>query len=195
VQLFREDRAVEQVVDADAGTADLVFVAGADATPGGADLGLPLALFAGRVQGAVIGHDHMGGGADHEIFRGYCQALFLQVIDLFDEDAGVDHHPVTDEAGFVGMKDPRGDEVKDMFLVIDHERVAGVVAALKTHHTVSLFREEIDHLALALISPLGTDNNNVRHDQVLFLAASAREQGRASRAPMVRISSSRHVWE
>ena len=105
--------------------------------------------------------------------------MLLQLIHFVNEHARIDHYAIADQTRFPGVEDPRGDEMKDEFPVIDHQRVTGVVAALETHHTVSLFREKVNNLAFSFISPLGSDNNNVCHDRILFLAASALEQGRA----------------
>jgi hypothetical protein len=37
------------------------------------------------------------------------------------------------------------------------------VAALEAHHDIGLRRQPVDDLALALVSPLGTDDYHVRH--------------------------------
>jgi hypothetical protein len=39
--------------------------------------------------------------------------------------------------------------------------VAGVVAALEAHHAVGVFGQPVDDLALALVTPLRADNDDV----------------------------------
>src|SRR3989338_9062026 len=49
------------------------------------------------------------------------------------------------------------DQVQHRFLAADHQCMAGVVPALKTHHALRVVSQPIDDLALALITPLGAD--------------------------------------
>jgi hypothetical protein len=51
--------------------------------------------------------------------------------------------------------------------------VPGIVAALEADHDVGLGGQPIDDLALALVAPLGPDNNYIRHE-LLVLAGRAR---------------------
>jgi hypothetical protein len=37
------------------------------------------------------------------------------------------------------------------------------MAALESHHDIGLFRQPVDDLALPLVSPLGTDDDNIGH--------------------------------
>lgn len=39
--------------------------------------------------------------------------------------------------------------------------MTGVVAALKTHHRGSLLGQQVNDLSLALVSPLGSENNDI----------------------------------
>ena len=54
------------------------------------------------------------------------------------------------------MQNARRDEVQDVFLVANLNRVARVVAALIAHHHVGLLGQHVDDLALALVTPLRT---------------------------------------
>ena len=48
-------------------------------------------------------------------------------------------------------------------LLADDERVAGVVAALEAHHDVRAVRQPVHDLALALVAPLGADEDECGH--------------------------------
>ena len=48
-----------------------------------------------------------------------------------------------------------------MRVAVGDQRVAGVVAALETHHCGDTIREQVDDLALALVTPLGADDDYV----------------------------------
>src|SRR5690606_40901263 len=56
---------------------------------------------------------------------------------------------------------PRGDQVQGGLDAIDHQRVAGVVAALEAGHGGHQVGEQIDDLALAFVTPLGAQHNYV----------------------------------
>ena len=45
--------------------------------------------------------------------------------------------------------------------------MAGVVAALGSHHDVRLFRQHIDDFAFAFIAPLGAHQNCICHNDLL----------------------------
>jgi hypothetical protein len=62
-------------------------------------------------------------------------------------------------------------------LAIDHQGMAGVVPSLKSDHGRRLVREQVDHLALALIAPLGADNYNILAHAFLDLMLAARRAG------------------
>jgi len=50
--------------------------------------------------------------------------------------------------------------MEDCLDAVDHERMAGVVPALKPHDDVRLGGEQIDDLSLALVAPLKTDDDD-----------------------------------
>ncbi len=45
-------------------------------------------------------------------------------------------------------------------LATDDQGVAGVVTALKPHHGLRLLGQQIDNLSLALVTPLGADDDD-----------------------------------
>src|SRR3954449_2784260 len=88
-----------------------------------------------------------------------------QAVDLLAQDAQVHYHAVADHAQLAGVEDPGGDQMELVHLVAQHDRVAGVVSALKADHGVRLLGKEVHDLALALIAPLGADYYESRHDR------------------------------
>jgi len=46
------------------------------------------------------------------------------------------------------------------FRTIDYQRMPGIMPALKTHHGFGRIAEQVNNLALALVTPLSTDNYN-----------------------------------
>ncbi len=89
-----------------------------------------------------------------------------QLLELVGQHLGVDHDPVADHARLAGVKDPRGDQVELPRLAVADDRVAGVVAALKSDDRVGALGQEVRDLALALIAPLGADDHDSWHAEV-----------------------------
>ena len=58
---------------------------------------------------------------------------------------------------------PLGHELEGEALAVDHEGVAGVVAALVADDQVHLLGDEVGELALALVAPLGADDDGRWH--------------------------------
>ena len=128
-----------------------------------ADFVPALALFARLVEGAVPGHDEMGGVAEQEVGADG-HAFFAQSGDFGHEGQRVDHHAVADDADFAPAQDAAGDEVEDEFLLPVHDGVPGVVAALGADDDTGLIGEKVDDFAFAFVAPLGADKNRVGHN-------------------------------
>ena len=164
--LLAQDLRVEEVLDPDPEAGGLVRVAGADAALRGADLELAELRLARRVEHHVVGHDQVGVGGDPQAAD--VDPLATQALELPDQHAGVDHHAVADHAGLAGIEDPGRDQVELELLAVADDRVAGVVAALKAHDDVGLLREQVRELALALVAPLGADDDDSRHRRMIM---------------------------
>ena len=86
--------------------------------------------------------------------------------DLLEQMAGGQHHTVADVTLHARPHDAAGNEVQSGLHAIDHQSVASVVTALKTHHALGHLRQPIDQLAFALVAPLGANHH--------YIAASRR---------------------
>ena len=116
----------------------------------------------------MIRHDDLGAFADAEVFRTHRDPPGLEVIQFRQQDLGVQHHAVADEALGAGMQDPRRDQMEDEFFAAHHQGMAGVVAALIPHHHGGLLGQEVDDLPLALIAPLGAHYHYIRQSCALL---------------------------
>ena len=163
MHFFAHQLRVGQVTGTQAHAGGLVLIAGADAATGGADLLAGTLGFAGIVQALVVGHDQVGLFADAQTAGGHVDALGRQFVHFLEEDEGVQHHTVADQAVFALVQDARGDQVQDGLLALDLDGVAGVVAALETHDQPALRAEHVHNLSLALVAPLGADNDRICH--------------------------------
>ena len=110
----------------------------------------------------MVGHDQVGFFTDLDLVRRDVDPLVGQVIDFIQEHFRVHHHAVSQQAGFP-LEDARRDQMADELLPVDHHGVAGVVSPLEADHHVRHFCQQVHDLSLALIPPLGTDDNDVCH--------------------------------
>ena len=109
------------------------------------------------------GQDERDILGDAKICRADRDALRLQSGYLVEEGLGVEHHSITDHGELRGPQHAGRQQRKLVGLAIDNERMAGIMAALESHHDIGLFRQPVDDLALPLVSPLGTDDDNIGH--------------------------------
>src|SRR5258708_7004618 len=52
-----------------------------------------------------------------------------------------------------------GDQLQDEFLAVDNDRVAGIMAAGIARDNGKILRQHVDNLSLALVAPLGANND------------------------------------
>ena len=105
---------------------------------------------------------------DLEVGRGHFDSLAAQLLDLLDEMIGIEDDAVADDRQFPRPNNAGRKQRKFVNLAVDHERMAGVMAALEAHHDVGADRQPIDDLALSFVAPLGADNDNIGQRRLLF---------------------------
>ena len=81
-------------------------------------------------------------------------AASLQAGDLLEQSPRINHDTVADDADFAGMQDAGRNQVQDVLIVADLDRVSGVIAALITDDHIGLLGQHVDDLAFAFITPL-----------------------------------------
>ena len=59
------------------------------------------------------------------------------------------------------MEDAGRNQAQHRLAAADDERVPGVVAALEAHDALRVLGQPVDDLALALVAPLGSDDDDV----------------------------------
>jgi hypothetical protein len=147
-----------QQVSAHAASLRLVMVGGSAAAAGGADLALATGALAGAVQGAV-GRQDEGSARRQEDPVVDRDALGHEHVHLLDQGGGLDHHSGGQIADDLGVDDARRHEVERELTVRVAHGVAGVVAAVVPHHHGVARRQQVHHLALALVAPLASDDH------------------------------------
>ncbi|RMN95057.1 hypothetical protein ALQ50_05526 [Pseudomonas coronafaciens pv. coronafaciens] len=185
-QLGGEALAVEQVADAQSATRHLVFVSRADTTTGGADLEFAAGFFARLIQCNVIRQDQRAGRADAQALA-HRNAFLFQLDDFAQERVGGDHHTIADQALHAFAQHTGRDQVQYGLLTVDHQGVASIVATLITHYGGSMFGQQINDLAFALITPLSAQDydilthNTCPHSRKLGAGGGRQEYSRSQR--------------
>ncbi len=160
LDLLAQDLRLEDVLDADPEPHRLVGVAGADAALRRPDRQLAEAPLARLVDRHVPRHDQVGVAG--EAYEAGFHAARAKVVELRDEDRRVDDAARADHA-LLALQDPRGDVLQLVRLAVGHDRVAGVGAAVVAADEVGVTGEQVDDLALALVTPLGPDDDGGGH--------------------------------
>jgi hypothetical protein len=151
---------IHEIAGAHAGARRLVLVGRADAAARRAHrFRAVLALALGE---PVVGQDEMRVRRQIEPPLG-AHAQGREVVQLLHQGRGIDHDAVADHAALAFAQDARGHEVEHDGAPIVHHAVPGVGASLIAHDPVVLAGQKIDDLALALVAPLGADDDGGRH--------------------------------
>ncbi len=105
-------------------------------------------------------------GADLEP-AAHFDAGLLETGDLFQQVVHIQHDAIADVA-FDTLADNAGRHQIELVFALcgtlpDHQRMTGIMAALKTHHALGVVGQPVYDLALALIAPLGAYDYNILH--------------------------------
>ena len=114
------------------------------------------ALSTSTWNGRISGHDSLTSSRERT-----SSPIASSRADLAEQVLRIDDDAVADVAGDALAHDPRRDQLQRRLDAVDDERVAGVVAALEAHDRLRVVGEPVDDLALALVAPLGADDDDV----------------------------------
>ena len=156
--MLLQQRPVQQVLHAQAAARHLVFVGGADTARGGADPHPSGRVLRRQFDQPVIGKNDVSAVADKQIAVNL-DARSAQGIYFLQEGKGIEHHSVADDAAAAFAQHAAGNQLQDELFAVDGDRVSGIMAAGITRHHVEALREHVNDLALALVAPLGADDD------------------------------------
>ena len=181
LDLGLERRQVLEVHHPDGAPSDLVLIGRADAALGGADPAVARRGLAQRVELAVERQDQRGILGDAQIVAADADPERLDLGDLLGQRPGIDHHAVADHRQ-LALAHHAGRQQRQLIGgAVDHQRVAGIVAALEAHHDIGALRQPIDDLALAFVTPLGADDHDIGHVKNPLIPGRERTNGPARR--------------
>ena len=162
LDLWRQRRQIGEVHEADGAAADFVLVGRPDAALGGADAGRRIRLAHG-FQFAMQRQDQRRVLGDAQIVRRHRDALFAERGDFVDQRLRIDHHAVADDGQLAAAHHAGGQQRQLVGDAVDHQCVAGIMAALEADDDIGLLGQPVDDLALAFVAPLGPDYHHIRH--------------------------------
>ena len=122
---------------------------------------------------------------DAEIVAGDADPKLLHLGDLLGQGPGVDHHAVADDRELALSHHARGEQRELVGDAVDHERMAGIVAALEAHDDIGALGQPIDDLALAFVAPLRADDHDIGHVKSPSIRGQERRNGPAFRRSRV----------
>ena len=79
----------------------------------------------------------------------------------------VQHHAIADYRQFAAAHDARWQCCQLEHFAVNHQRVPGIMSALKPHDHIGAFRQPIYQFAFPLVAPLGAHDNDVGHENPL----------------------------
>ena len=99
--------------------------------------------------------------AYHEVFRRYRNALGGEVVYLAAKIFAVERNAVAEHIHNALAEYARRQQMQRKLAELVYDGVACVAAALKSHDDIIIFREQVDHSALALVAPVDAYNCTV----------------------------------
>ena len=160
-QFLGKDIAVHEVADADAYAVDFVGIARSDAVLRRADFSITLEFFIFFINTDMIRHDDMRTRGNFQF--AYLHAFRGHAFDFFKEDFRIDNDAAADDASFVGKEDPRRQETQCKGLIVDDDRMAGVIPTLGADDDIGLLGQIIYNLTFTFVAPLGSDYHCCSH--------------------------------
>ena len=151
-----------QIPEPEAPAGRLVGVRRADAPAGGADPVLPEPFLLPRLDRPVHREDDLGPVREEQVGRGIAPGR-LQHLHFLEEGERVHDAAVADDGADARVEHRGGKQVQDELPASGDDRVSRVVAAPEPHHRVEARGEDVDELALPLVTPLGPDDRQSGH--------------------------------
>jgi len=81
------------------------------------------------------------------------------LLQLVEHGLHVYHHSVAKHVLALGVEDAAGEEVEGVLGLVNNDGVAGVGASVESSADVVVLGQDVDELALALVAPLGTEDD------------------------------------
>ena len=162
---------MSQIADAQSAATDLIFVRGTDAAACRPDPAVPQLFFLLLLLQPVVRKNEVRAVAHEQIGADF-DVEPTQHLHLGHERVGIDDAAVTDHGRYTRMQNSGRNDVEDELLTVHDDGVARVVATAITHHELHSPGQQVHVLSLALVTPLGADDDDTRHSAPLLTPKS-----------------------
>ena len=147
-----------------------VAVGVGDAAAGGAESTALLgkAVFFQPILHLVPRHRNGGLIGELQILGADFHTTGFDGLHLVCEVLEVNHHAGAQHTGHVRVQDAGGQQVQDELALLGDDGVSSIVAALIAGNDVSMFGQQVDDAALALIAPVDSSNSGKHNSLFTF---------------------------
>ena len=159
-ELRRKSLSHEQIGYAKCTTSRLVFISRADTAACRADRAGTARFLAREIERDVRRQNQRATGADLESFENG-HTVRHQCVRFLNQRIERQHDAIADQAADAVAENAGRNQVQDSFLTADDQCMSGIVAALEAHHRRRTVGEKIDYFTLALVTPLGADDDDI----------------------------------
>ena len=111
--------------------------------------------------GLVPREDQVGATRHFQVAA--ADAARFERVDFSEQRRQVDNHAIGDHGYDVVVENATRNQLQGVLLIIDNDGMTGIVTALVAHHIGVLLGQQIDDLRLALVAPLGADDDGDGH--------------------------------
>ena len=109
----------------------------------------------------MVRENHVGAIGNFE--RGNVDSFFNNRIEFGDQTFRVDDDTGADDACFARVHNAARQQTQRERLAVDDDRVAGVVAALRTYDDIGASRQVVDDFTFSFVTPLSADDHCCSH--------------------------------
>ena len=151
-----QDVVIEQLADLEPDLCILIREKWSNPGLGGSEGLSPQTFLLTLVEQDVVAHHDLCPVRNQQL---RCRhALRRDVLNLLHHERNVKRNTISKHIGDLRMADPARQRVKSELSILVHNRVTGVRAALIADNDIRLVREDVDNLALPLVTPVCADN-------------------------------------
>ena len=158
LNLLPQNRLIQNILHTNTQAAHLIHIGGPNTAPGRTNRALTQETLRDLIHRLMVRGHQVGVRRDFKL-RSIGTAR-LQPLNLGEKRLRVHHHAVTNHGGRVLTQNTSGQQLQLKLLPIHHHRVASIIAAIRLDHVIHAGAEQIGCLALPLIAPLGTHDDD-----------------------------------
>src|SRR5271170_3031209 len=160
--LFAEKGGIQQINNAKPAAGHLVFVGRSNSTRCRANLVRATSGFCRHIELTMIGKDQVCAVADVQP-PFHVDSCLSEGFNFRHQRRRVNDNPSADDGVLLWSQDAARDELKDVAIFADDNRVPGIMATSNAYDVIKRPGKIVDNLALALVAPLRAHHHDRFH--------------------------------